>query len=132
MESTATLDKSALRRACYELAHDVLGAAFRDVVVDPEQCARVAESYLTDAMFHHEYLVDRGRDPNLLIAAVKFVHIHLAMPPLADHPRWFDHMLGVVIEIACPNTSGPPESVPFYNELKRGIDEMIEMANEPD
>jgi hypothetical protein len=117
------LDLAALGRACWELAHDHLLST--DPNVDAWLCQTLAEKYTNEALFHQDYLVERGRDPNILVGAVRYLMNHHSVPPLARNGSWFRDMLAVLVEIACPHAGSRDDEVSLYAELQRGIEESL-------
>jgi hypothetical protein len=61
------------------------------------------------------------RDPNLIVRAVQYLALTHAIPPMRDDTSWFQDMLAVLIELACPNCGATPELEPFFRDVERGI-----------
>jgi hypothetical protein len=74
----------------------------------------LAEKYYRIAHVQLQFITEQNRDPNLLVRAVRYLaHTH-ALPPMGKDTEWFSDMLGVLIELACPNTGLPPPSPCSY------------------
>jgi len=83
--------------------------------------AEVAKRFFDIAIEHEEFVVGQERDPNLITRAVAYLaHTH-AIPPMRDDTRWFSDMLGVLLELACPNMGVPQEFDRFYKDIEDGI-----------
>ena len=114
------LNRDELKAACYEVATNTMWDR-RPVDVDSIQA--VAAKFFEIAEFHEEFVTGQGRDPNLIIRAVRYLnHVH-AMPPMRDDTRWFDDMLQVLVELACPNTGASRDQELFYQDIEQGIAE---------
>lgn len=61
------------------------------------------------------------RDPNLIIRAVLYLpHTH-AIPPMRDDTSWFQDMLAVSVELACPHCGTTADLKAFFGDLEEGI-----------
>jgi hypothetical protein len=123
--STPTLslmktDRAALEQACYELARSI---RWKDDRVDEVLARGMVEGYVRDALFHEEYLVGRGRDPNFVVDAVRYLAQVHAIPPLEGNMDWFRTALEVLVELACPNAGVTEAQRKFFDELEEGIAE---------
>ena len=47
--------------------------------------------------------------------------------PTSKDTEWFLDMLGVMIELACPNTGLPPKEKAFITDLRRGLTAKLRM-----
>ena len=55
--------------------------------VDVDSIQAVAATFFEIAAFHEQFVTEQGRDPNLIISAVRYLnHVH-AMPPMRDDTR---------------------------------------------
>ena len=112
------LNREELKAACYEVATNTM---WERRPIDVASIEAVAAQFFKIAEDHEEYVVELGRDPNLIIRAVRYLnHVH-AMPPMRDDTDWFYEMLQVLVELACPNTAGSPELEAFYRDIEEGI-----------
>lgn len=114
------LNRDELRSACYEVATNTM---WERRPVDVESIQAVAAKFVKIAEFHEEFVVGQRRDPNLIVRSVRYLnHVH-AMPPMRDDTQWFDDMLQVLIELACPNTGASRDQELFYQDIEKGISE---------
>ena len=114
--SNMKLNRDELKAACYAVATNTM---WEQRPVDVKSIQAVAANFVKIAEFHEEFVVEQGRDPNLIVRAVRYLdHVH-AMPPMRDDTRWFDDMLQVLIELACPNTGASRELEAFFRISKK-------------
>ena len=118
MAELGKLDRIALWDACYRIARTTMWARHP---VDAERIQAVAISLCDAALMHEDYIVEAGRDPNLLHLCVEYLEKTQAIPPMADDTRWFADMLSVLIELAVPNAIADVESEGLYREIEVGI-----------
>lgn len=112
------LDRDELKAACYAVATNTM---WEQRPVDVDAIQTVAAKFVEIAKFHEQFVVEQGRDPNLIVRAVRYLdHVH-AMPPMRDDTRWFDDMLQVLVELACPNTGASRDQELFYQDIEEGI-----------
>ena len=110
------LGRDELKAACYQVATNTM---WDRRPVDVEAIQTVAAELVKIAEFHEEFVIGQGRDPNLIIRAVGYLNYVHAMPPMRDDTRWFDDMLRVLVELACPNSVGSRELEPFSRHRAR-------------
>ena len=55
------------------------------------------------------------------------IRSYYALPPMGKDTEWFSDMLGVLIELACPNTGLPPKGKAFITDLRRGLSAKMKM-----
>ena len=112
------LDFEALRDACFSAARGTLWD------VRPTDVARIQEltdSFLSIAMSHVGRITEQGRDPNLLVRAVRYLaHTH-AIPAMHDCREWFIFMLAALVELACPTKTGNGDPAGFFADVEEGI-----------
>jgi len=112
------LDRDRLRLACLEVARNV---AWRRGPVNDVVASSFAEVLTEEAIFHEEFLIGQGRDPNIITWAVSYLaHAH-AIPPSGADIAWFREGLSVLVELACPNSAGRKEDERLYREIEEGI-----------
>lgn len=112
------LDRDELAAACNEVASNTMWD-LRPVDVDSIEA--VAAKFFEIAESREQFVTEEGRDPNLIIRAVRYLnHVH-AMPPMRSDTQWFDDMLQVVIELACPNEEASPHLEAFFKDIETGI-----------
>ena len=113
------LDRDRLKLACLEVARGIVRPSGP---VNEVLASSFAEILVEEALFHEEFLVGQGRDPNVITWAVSYLaHAH-AIPPTGVDIGWFRDGLSVLIELACPNSAGRREDEQLYREIERGIE----------
>src|SRR6266581_1780778 len=107
------LNTEALHAACLGVARETLWKPKGEKKSTVEEIGALAKKLHTVALLHVEFITEQGRDPNILVRAVRYLaHTH-AIPPMRDDTGWFVDMLEVLIELACPNTGIPPRGKDF-------------------
>ena len=112
------VDRTALLDACYRIARTTMWARHP---VDADRIEAMARALCEAALSHEDYIVEAGRDPNLLRLCVEYLEKTQAIPPMAEDTRWFADMLSVLVELAVPNTIAGAESEGLYREIEAGI-----------
>jgi hypothetical protein len=130
------INQEALRKACRDVADSTLWQTPKPVdisdIIDTDQIAQTTQDYFDEAMRHVEYVDHFGRDPNLVVRAVRYLaHAH-AIPPMKQDLTWFRNMLEAAIELACPNSIHTPESAEFFDDIEEGIRDARENAETPE
>lgn len=117
-EHIVDLDHEALRDACFEAARKTLEDA------RPMDVARI--NRLADRIYHHAWehvsrINKQGRDPNILVRAVRYLaHTH-AIQPMHDSTEWFFFMLRTLIELACPERQQNKETEAVFTDIEEGM-----------
>ena len=123
------LDEDALSAACYDVAKQTL---WRRGPVSMDQIQSLAERLRGIAMDFPDFVAGQGRDPNLVVRAIRYMaHVH-AIPPMGDDTQWFYEVLHALVEVACPNAVVGADDVAFLDDLARGIAESRNRAIEND
>jgi hypothetical protein len=113
------LDPGALRAACFAAARNTM---WEQRPVDLNSIAEVAGRFFSIAADHEDFVVGQQRDPGLIVRAVEYLaHTH-AIPPMRDDTSWFQDMLAVLIELACPNSRAIPDFEAFFRDIEAGMD----------
>lgn len=115
-----SLDNDALLAACFEVARSI---RWRANPVDEVLAKAAVEIYFNAAIQHEEFLVDQGRDPNIIVRAVRYIAHKHAIPPLEGNVEAFESMLDVLIELACPNQGVEEDHEAFFQDIEEGIQE---------
>lgn len=115
-----TLDNEALLEACLEVARAI---RWRDNPVDEVLAKAAVELYFDAAIQHEDFLVGQGRDPNIIVRAVRYIAYKHAIPPMEGDVESFASMLDVLIELACPNTGSDQDQEQFFKDIEEGIQE---------
>jgi hypothetical protein len=112
------LDIDDLRTACHEVARATM---WEQRPIDESIIDAHSERLFRIAREHEEFITGQGRDPNLIIRAVRYLaHAH-AIPPMRDDVHWFSTMLWTLIELACPNTGTTQDLETFFRDIEEGI-----------
>lgn len=121
------LNTEALHAACREVAKTTLWKPDGEKKRPEKEIDALAEKYYRIAHVQLQFITEQNRDPNLLVRAVRYLaHTH-ALPPMGKDTEWFSDMLGVLIELACPNTGLPPKGKAFITDLRRGLSAKLKM-----
>lgn len=112
------LSQESLTAACYDVANRTMSARRP---VDVASIEAVAKRFCDIAAEHEDFLVEQGRDPNLIVRAVRYLADKHAIPPMRNDTRWFSDMLEVLIEIACPNCGTTKDIEAFLRDIEDGI-----------
>lgn len=115
-----TLDNDALLAACFGVARAI---RWRDNPVDEVLATAAIELYFDAAIQHEEFLIGQGRDPNIIVRAVRYIAHKHAIPPMEGDVEAFASMLDVLIELACPNTGVDQDQEQFFKDIEEGIQE---------
>ncbi|MEZ4219066.1 MAG: hypothetical protein R3E88_21555 [Myxococcota bacterium] len=112
------LDREALRAACFAAARNTM---WERRPVDVSSIEDVANRFFSIAENHEEFVAGQERDPNLIVRAVQYLaHTH-AIPPMRSDTSWFQDMLAVLVELACPNCGATPDLETFFRDIEEGI-----------
>jgi hypothetical protein len=114
------LNRKRLKAACHKVAKTTMWA---QQPIDAALIEALAERFLKIAEHHEPFIVEQGRDPNLITRAVHYLAYSHAMPPMNDDTNWFSDMLDVLVELACPNSIGSRRLELFYRDIEEGIAE---------
>jgi hypothetical protein len=115
---TKTLDRDALKAACFEAART---AMWDRRPVDVASIDAVASQFFSIALDHEQFVQGQDRDPDLITRGVSYLSRTHAIPPVRNDTTWFSDTLAVLIELACPNAQGSSESESFYLDIEAGI-----------
>jgi hypothetical protein len=113
----STLRKGALNDACRVVAMNVCPGAQNDVI------ETMSHRFQEAALFHEQFIVEQGRDPNMLTKAVLYLANAHAIPPMHTEITWFENMLDCLVELAVPNSQCGEDAIAFLAEVESGINE---------
>ncbi len=115
-----SLDRPELKRACFELAAQVLQERRP---IDVTEIQGLADRYFEIAAASHveEFILGQDRDPNLVFHIVNYLGKRHAIPPVGHDTTWFQEMFDCLVELACPNCGGTEEDEEFFREIEKGI-----------
>lgn len=115
------LNTETLHAACLGVAREKLWKPKGEKKSTVKEIESLAEKLHTVVLHHVEFIIEQGRDPNILVRAVRYLaHTH-AIPPTRDDRGWFVDMLQVLIKLACPNTNLQPGGKAFITDLRKGL-----------
>ena len=115
------LNTEALHAACRAVAEQTLWKPAGEKKTTEKDIEALAGQLSDIALDRLEFITTQGRDPNLLVRAVRYLaHTH-AIPPMRNDTGWFVDMLEVLVELACPNTNLPRGGKAFVVDLRRGL-----------
>ena len=117
-ERNQSLNLDMLRLACHELARSI---HWRHDPVDKLVAWAVVDGYVKLARDHERYLIDSGRDPNMLCRAVRYMASALAVPAFAGDMSWFSNSLETLLELAYPSITLDQHSGAFLHDIEDGI-----------
>ena len=115
------LNTEALHAACRAVAKETLWKPAGEKKTTEKEVETLAGQLYDIALGPLDFIIEQGRDPNVLVRAVRYLaHTH-AIPPMRNDTGWFIDMLEVLIELACPNTDLPRNGKAFIADLRRGL-----------
>jgi len=111
-----------LRKACFDLALEIRWV--REPIVSDE-IHKAADVFATEAK---SYISEELEiDLPLIARAVRYIQTVHAIPMDVD-ARWFNDVLGTVLEIARPNSGIEERDKKFLKEMLRGIHSLLDDA----
>ena len=116
-ERNQSLDLDLLGLACHELARAI---HWRQHPVDKLVARAVVDGYVNLARHHERYLIESGRDPNVLCRAVRYMASALAVPAHAEDMSWFSDSLATLLELAYPSITLDRRSGAFLHDIEDG------------
>lgn len=130
MTDADSSSRDTLSAACADLARQVLwrsGAASSDVV------ETLASAYYDVAQTYRGMFgsVPERNDDAVIERAVQYLaHVH-ATPLMVTDTQWFDTALGVLLELAAPNTPLDESAAQLLPDLQQGIAEALAQVPVP-
>ncbi len=120
MTKQKRLNEKALKRACLQVADNVLWEKGPRPI---EPIQNLAEKFFEIAKEKEKYLVDGGRDPNMLTRIVRYLAYQHAIPPMRDDIWWFYQSLHILVNLVDPIS--PPRRIDdqLYSEIQEGVAE---------
>lgn len=113
------LDHETLRAACYEVARKTMEDA------RPTDVARIrglADKFYHFSRDHVSRIREQGREPEILVRAVRYLARTHAIPQMHDGTEWFFFMLRALLELACPEKGADEETLDFLIDVEQGIE----------
>lgn len=112
------LNRDELKDICYEVARSAMWARRP---VDVDKISALAQQFERIATDHCERVISHGRDPNLIIRAVRYLGRTLAPPPMGKGVSWFHGSLETLVGLACPTARLDRTTALFLDDLIEGI-----------
>jgi hypothetical protein len=89
--------------------------------IDVCQIETLSEAFFKRAEESVEFVIEAGRDPNVVTRCVAYLARAHAIPPMRDDTNWFGDMFECLLELSVPNCGGNAESENFYRDLEEGL-----------
>jgi hypothetical protein len=122
-----------LLNECRQIAADVLHnydkAELIDEVWTSEEREKLAKAYFDEAHWTLSHVKEAGYDPELVVRALSYMG-GMAVPPMGERTDWFRETLSTLIFIACPYLGTKPEGEPFFDDLRRGMQDAEDFTRE--
>ncbi len=112
------LNHAELHAACYVTAQKtMMDARPTDVL----RIKKLADTFYTITLEHISRVKAQGRDPNIVVRAVKYLSDTHAIQPMHDSTEWFFFMLRALLELACPERVKNNDSLDFFADIEEGL-----------
>lgn len=112
------LNHAELHAACYEAAQKTMMDARP---VDVQRIQKLADTFYAFCLEHISRVKELGRDPNIVVRAVKYLAATHAIQPMHDSTEWFFFMLRALLELACPEKAKQGDSLEFLRDIEEGV-----------
>ena len=114
------LNRNALSEACLVVSRNI---RYRRNSVDETIAKASVELYMDIALRYEAYLIDQGRDPNIITRVVNYVAHKHVIPPMEGNVESFSTALEVLMELVCPNSAVSSDQEQFFKDIEVGIEE---------
>ncbi|WP_287600407.1 hypothetical protein [Thiothrix sp.] len=112
------LDRKALHEACLDVARSI---HWKKKPIDKLLVDVSSKLYFDEALRYEDFIIGQGRDPNIIVRAIKYIANKHAIPPMTHDLDAFSTALEVLVELACPNTGTEPEQEQFFKDIEEGL-----------
>jgi hypothetical protein len=112
------LNHAELHAACYVAAQKTMMDARP---TDVQRIKKLADNFYTISLEHISRVKVQGRDPNMVVRAVKYLADTHAIQPMHDSTEWFFFMLRALLELACPEKVKNSDTLDFFKDLDEGL-----------
>ncbi|MDD2335835.1 MAG: hypothetical protein PHD01_04575 [Geobacteraceae bacterium] len=112
------LNHAELHAACYITAKKTMMDARP---TDVQRIKKLADTFYTLCLEHIGRVKALGRDPNIVVRAVKYLADTHAIQPMHDSTEWFFFMLRALLELACPEKVNNRDSLVFFTDIEEGL-----------
>lgn len=117
---TKQLQKGALNDACRRVAEQVL---WTPAGTSADLVETLASKFQEIAERNDEFIIGQDEDPNIITRAVGYMaDVHAVPMTTTVAMQWFDATLSCLVELAVPNSVVSRISLPFFDDLRRGIE----------
>jgi hypothetical protein len=114
------LQKGALNDACRRVAEQVL---WTPSGTSADLLETLASKFQEIAERHDEFIIGQEEDPNVITRAVSYMgDVHAVPMSSSVSTQWFDAVLSCLVELAVPNAVVSQRSLPFFDDVRRGIE----------
>jgi hypothetical protein len=113
------LDQDDLREACLDLARVVLASS--QPTVSSDILETVAARFEREAVDFAPMVARAGRDPNLLVRAMRYIVDAHALPLMGTDMDWFRQTLACLLELAVPGIALSEKGGAFLRDVQEGI-----------
>lgn len=111
------LNQVELKSVCDEIAESVFS---QHEIAEVISIQKFSETLFSLAVEQEDFVIGQGRDPNLILRAVKYLRDAHLMPK--SNEDWFYYSLLTLVELACPNSALTDDMNEFLNDVEEGIE----------
>jgi hypothetical protein len=123
LPAVSRLDEDELHEACVDLARVVLASGQPQVSTDILET--VAARFEREAVDFAPMVARAGRDPNLLVRAIRYIVDAHALPLMGTDMDWFRQTLACLVELAVPGIALSEKGGAFLRDVQEGIRQSI-------
>jgi hypothetical protein len=113
------LDEDELREACLDVARVVLAST--QPLVSNDILETLAARFEREAVDFAPMIARAGRDPNLLVRAMRYIVDAHALPLMGTDMDWFRQTLACLVELAVPGIALSAKGGAFLRDVEEGI-----------
>ena len=114
------LQKGALNDACRRVAEQIL---WTPAGTSADLVETLAGKFQEIAERHDKFIIGQEEDPNVITRAVSYMaDVHAVPMSVSRSMQWFDAVLSCLVELAVPNSVVSEGSLPFFDDVRRGIE----------
>jgi len=89
--------------------------------VDVQRIQKLADIFYAISLEHISRVKALGRDPNIVVRAVRYLASTHAIQPMHDSTEWFFFMLRALLELACPEKVNQGDTLEFLSDIEEGL-----------
>lgn len=125
-----------IRAACFDLSVSLMwekpALTTDKIEMNMAELQTMTQNFYKTALFYLENIESLEGKPEIIIRAINYIEDVHAIPPLRNNYEWFDHSLGILVELACPNSRLNKNNLEFLNDLENGIEDYRDNAYDED